>query len=177
MVLVSGPTALRPPAGIELIRVETAEDMGKALQSHFAWSTVLIMAAAVADYRPSEPAQLKIKKDRNASRMLSLTPTDDILATLSDKRTHQILVGFAAETDALLHHAKDKLVRKGIDLIVANDVTAEGAGFGSDTNAAVLVDRQGRTVTLARMPKREMADRILDAIRPLAVRTARKPRP
>ncbi|MFM7841157.1 MAG: bifunctional phosphopantothenoylcysteine decarboxylase/phosphopantothenate--cysteine ligase CoaBC [Nitrospira sp.] len=163
VVLVSGPTALLPPAGVECVRVETADEMNKALQIRFNWSTLVVMAAAVADYRPVERFGRKIKKG-TAARALPLTPTDDILDGLSKRRTHQILVGFAAETDDLVGQAKDKLRRKGLDLIVANDVTRAGAGFGSDSNAAIILDRAGHETRLALMPKREMADRILDAV-------------
>ena len=161
VVLVSGPTNLTPPAGVECVQVHTAEEMNKALQTRFDWATTVIMAAAVADYRPAEPSGRKIKKGTGA-RTLALTPTDDILEGLSKRKTRQILVGFAAETDDLIVHAKDKLRRKGLDLIVANDVTREGAGFGSDRNAATLIDREGHITTLDLMPKRVMADRILD---------------
>jgi phosphopantothenoylcysteine decarboxylase/phosphopantothenate--cysteine ligase len=140
--------------------------MNKALQTRLDWATMVIMAAAVADYRPTETAGHKIKKGAGA-RTLALTPTDDILEGLSKRKTRQILVGFAAETGDLITHASDKLRRKGLDLIVANDVTREGAGFGSDRNAATLIDRTGHATTLDLMPKRQMADCILDAIQPL----------
>lgn len=164
VVLVSGPTALPAPNGIEVVPVETAEDMTKILSARLAWSTVVIMAAAVADFRPAQPATQKIKKQgRTDQRLgLELERTTDILASLSAQRTTQLLVGFAAETHDLIAHAKDKLAAKGLDLIVANDVTTKGAGFGSDQNAATLIDRQGTMTTLPLMPKRAMADAILD---------------
>lgn len=173
VVLVSGPTALAPPAGVELVPVVTAEEMAKALTLRFDWATVLVMAAAVADFRPRRPAARKVKKAADPWRSLDLEPTTDILATLSQKRTSQVLVGFAAETDELLPHARMKLERKGLDLIVANDVTIEGAGFGSDSNAAVLLDRLGRETAVPLMPKRALADRILD----VALELRRTPRP
>jgi len=176
VMLVSGPTALPVPPGVTCLRVETAEEMTKALVTNFRWSTVVVMAAAVADFRAKQPAGRKVKKSAGAWRTLELAPTEDILQTLSRQRGRQILVGFAAETDSVLMHAAQKLRDKELDLIVANDVTAEGAGFGSDTNAATLIDRDGRTTRLGVMPKRELADRILDALRPWLVGAARPAR-
>jgi phosphopantothenoylcysteine decarboxylase/phosphopantothenate--cysteine ligase len=162
VVLVSGPTALPTPRGVEVFPVETAEDMAKTLSARLAWSTVVIMAAAVADFRPLRLATQKIKKQERTDQTLELERTTDILASLSAQRTTQLLVGFAAETHDLIAHAKDKLAAKGLDLIVANDVTTEGAGFGSDQNAATLIDRQGAMTTLPLMPKRALADAILN---------------
>ncbi len=167
VVLVSGPTALRAPAGIEYVPVTTAEEMGKAIVSRFTWSTVVIMAAAVADFRPARPSHDKLKKTGSAWRRLELEPTEDILETLAKQRATQVLVGFAAETEAVLDHAQEKLVRKGLDLIVGNHVATEGCGFGSDANAAILVDRTGRVTRYDAMPKRELAARILDAVQAL----------
>ncbi|HSL03672.1 MAG TPA: bifunctional phosphopantothenoylcysteine decarboxylase/phosphopantothenate--cysteine ligase CoaBC [Nitrospiraceae bacterium] len=162
VVLVTGPTALPIPRGVEVVSVATAEEMLKALSARLAWSTTLIMAAAVADFRPMSPASKKIKKEEGAGQTLELEPTTDILASLSSQRTTQLLVGFAAETHDLIAHAKDKLKTKGLDLIVANDVTIEGAGFGSDQNAATLIDRQETITELPLMPKRALADAILN---------------
>jgi phosphopantothenoylcysteine decarboxylase/phosphopantothenate--cysteine ligase len=162
VVLVSGPTALPTPKGVEVVPVETAEDMQKALSTRLAWSTVVIMAAAVADFRPKHPAPQKIKKQGRTEQTLDLEPTSDILTSLSAQRTTQLIIGFAAETTNLIAHAKDKLVAKGLDLIVANDVTTEGAGFGSDQNAALLIDKQGVMTELPLMPKRALADAILN---------------
>ena len=177
VLLVSGPTTLAVPVGVRCLCVETAEEMAKALTTNLRWSTIVVMAAAVADFRVEAPAGRKIKKQDGTWKSLALTPTEDILLTLSRQRTKQILVGFAAETGNVLAHARRKLADKDLDLIVANDVTAEGAGFGSDRNAATLLGRDGAEISLALMPKREMADRILDALRPLIVRAApRSPR-
>ncbi|MBW8064352.1 MAG: bifunctional phosphopantothenoylcysteine decarboxylase/phosphopantothenate--cysteine ligase CoaBC [Nitrospira sp.] len=169
VILVTGPTALAPPHGVEVVPVLTAEDMGKALITRLAWSTVVLMAAAVADFRPRRSSQQKIKKEARTGMTLELEPTPDILETLAKQRSSQVIVGFAAETEPPLRHAEQKLKRKGIDLVVGNDVTADQCGFGSDFNAAVLVDRDGRVVELELMPKRELADRILDAIQTLSV--------
>jgi len=163
VVLVTGPTALPTPRGIEIVSVVTAEEMTKALSARLAWSTTVIMAAAVADFRPAHPAAQKIKKQgRAAGQTIDLERTTDILASLSAQRTTQLMVGFAAETSDLIAHAKEKLTAKGLDLIVANDVTTEGAGFGSDQNAATLIDRQGALTVLPLMPKRALADAILN---------------
>jgi phosphopantothenoylcysteine decarboxylase/phosphopantothenate--cysteine ligase len=164
VVLVSGPTALPAPAGVERVSVCTAEEMSKALALRFGWATVLVMAAAVADFRPARVAADKLKKGKTKLTMLEMEPTEDILQGLAARRSSQVLVGFAAETGDLLPHAQEKLRRKGLDLVVANDVTIEGAGFGSEMNAAVVVGRTGVVADLPLMPKREMADRILDAI-------------
>ena len=172
VVLVSGPTALPAPRGIEVVPVETAADMTKALSARLAWSTVVIMAAAVADFRPLHPASQKIKKQGQTDQTLALERTTDILAALSAQRTTQLLVGFAAETQDLIAHAKDKLAAKGLDLIVANDITTEGAGFGSDHNAATLIDRQGALIELPLMSKRAMADAILNKAHTLLCATA-----
>ena len=162
VVLVTGPTALPTPRGIEVVTVATAEEMLQVLSMRLAWSTTVIMAAAVADFRPTHPASQKIKKQGQIAQTLNLERTTDILASLSAQRTTQLLVGFAAETSDLIAHAQAKLTAKGLDLIVANDVTREGAGFGSDQNAATLIDRQGIMTELPLMPKRALADAILN---------------
>ena len=162
VVLVTGPTALPIPRGIEVVSVATAEEMLKALSARLAWSTTVIMAAAVADFRPTHPASQKIKKQGRTGQTLDLERTTDILASLSAQRTTQFMVGFAAETSDLIAHAKDKLKSKGLDLIVANDVTIEGAGFGSDQNTATVIDREGNLTELPLMPKRSLADAILN---------------
>lgn len=171
VVLVSGPTSLPSPAGIEYCPVTTAEEMQKALTQRFAWSDTVIMAAAVADFRPAKPSAHKIKKRRGPLTQLELEATDDILRELGERRTNQVLVGFAAETEDLLAHAREKLHAKGVDLLVANDVTAAGSGFGSDTNRVVLLTRKGAPEEIPLLPKREVADRILDRI--LTVQTGR----
>jgi phosphopantothenoylcysteine decarboxylase/phosphopantothenate--cysteine ligase len=162
VVLVTGPTALQQPKGIEVVSVATAEEMMKALSSRLAWSTTVIMAAAVVDFRPTNPALQKLKKQGRTSQTLELERTTDILASLSAQRTTQLMVGFAAETNDLIAHAKRKLTGKGLDLIVANDITTLGGGFGSDQNAATLIDREGVLTELPLMPKRALADAILN---------------
>ena len=164
VLLVSGPTALKPPAGIEFCPVTTAEEMRNAVMSRFTWSDTVIMAAAVADFRPTQPAAQKLKKRQQPLTNLALTPTDDILKELGERRTTQVLVGFAAETQDLLAHAREKLQAKGVDLLVANDVTAVGSGFGADTNHVFILDRDGNAEELPLLPKRDVANRILDRV-------------
>ena len=168
VTLVTGPTALTHPEGVEVLPVVTAEEMLKAITTKLDWATVVIMAAAVADFRPTRQPSQKIKKgEEDEGLRLDLEPTPDILSICSERKTAQLLVGFAAETDRVVEHAREKLIRKGLDLIVANDVSRPGIGFDADHNAAVLVNRVGGTTELPRMPKRDMADRILDAVRQL----------
>ena len=167
VTLVTGPTALAVPHGVEVVRVQTAEDMMQAMSTRLSWSTAVIMAAAVADFRPKQTSTHKLKKQGKKESALELERTTDILSALSAQRTHQLLVGFAAETDDLVTHAREKLSRKGLDLIVANDVTREGAGFGSEYNVVTLIDRHGLQTDLPMMTKQEIANKILDAVRRL----------
>ncbi len=167
VVLVTGPSALTPPSGATTVHVNTASEMADALSRHFSSCTVLIMAAAVADFRPRVTASGKLKKQGKSEMELALEATPDILAMLSARRTSQVVVGFAAETEQVLAHAKDKLKGKGLDLIVANDVTQTGGGFGSDDNAAVILSATGEQRVFSLMPKRRLADEILNAVRDL----------
>lgn len=167
VVLVTGPSALTPPSGVTTVHVKTASEMADALSRHFSSCTVLIMAAAVADFRPRVTALGKLKKQGKSEMELALEATPDILAMLSARRTSQVVVGFAAETEQVLAHAKDKLKGKGLDLIVANDVTQTGGGFGSDDNAAVILSATGEQRVFSLMPKRRLADEILNAVRDL----------
>jgi phosphopantothenoylcysteine decarboxylase/phosphopantothenate--cysteine ligase len=162
VVLVTGPTALPAPRGVEVVSIATAEEMFKALSTRLAWSTTVIMAAAVADFRPISPTSEKMKKQAKASQTLDLECTTDILASLSAQRTSQLMVGFAAETHDLIANAQGKLAAKGLDLIVANDITTSGGVFGSDQNTATLIDRQGVMTELPLMSKRNLADIILN---------------
>lgn len=164
VTLVTGPTSLSISPAVQIVAVKTAEEMHKALTGHLAWSTIVIMAAAVADFRPVHPAGQKIKKDAKTLTSLELEPTVDILADLSRRRANQFLVGFAAETQDLVPHAKAKLKRKGLDLVVANNVLGEGSAFGSDTNQIVLIDKRGQVSELPLMSKRAAADALLDRL-------------
>jgi len=164
VILVSGPVAIEPPAGAELVRVNTAEEMHRAVLKHAEAATVIIKAAAVADYRPVAPAAQKIKRAGSGRVMVELEPTPDILADVARQKGSRIVVGFAAETNDVAAHARQKLAAKGVDLMVANDVTAEGAGFDGDTNVVSLFARDGREATLPQMSKFEVALRVLDEV-------------
>jgi phosphopantothenoylcysteine decarboxylase / phosphopantothenate---cysteine ligase len=172
VVLVSGPTSLRPPGGLELVAVRSAEDMAKAVDRHAASATVVVMAAAVSDYRPAVVSSVKIKKGEGPAA-LELVRTPDILGGLGARKTNQILVGFAAETDDVVDNARKKLALKRLDLIVANDVRRTDAGFGSELNAAVLLDADGGQEEVALTSKRDLADRVLDRV--LALRRRSRP--
>jgi phosphopantothenoylcysteine decarboxylase / phosphopantothenate---cysteine ligase len=161
VVLVSGPTDLPPPPGVRTVAVTTAAEMQRALEVEFRAATVLVMAAAVADYRVRQPAGRKLKK-RHARLALPLERTADILAGLAARKGRRLVIGFAAETHAVTEEAARKLREKRLDLIVANDVTAPGAGFGSDTNIVHLLDADGLAEALPVLPKDEVAGRILD---------------
>jgi len=163
VVLLAGPTSLAPVPNVEYVPVVTSEEMRKEVVTRFPGTDVLIMAAAVADFRPSRPARGKVPKGRGV-RMLALEPTTDILKDLPPRRAGQVVVGFAAETGELVARARGKLIDKALDLIVANDLTEPGAGFGTDTNRATFLDRTGRCDALPLMSKPELAHRILDAV-------------
>ncbi|MDT8901513.1 bifunctional phosphopantothenoylcysteine decarboxylase/phosphopantothenate--cysteine ligase CoaBC [Anaeroselena agilis] len=163
VVLVTGPTELAPPPGVRVARVETAAEMMAAVLAEFDDCDVVVKAAAVADYRVQAPAGQKIKK-RDDELALTLVKNPDILAELGRRKQGQLLVGFAAETEELVGHARDKLTRKNLDMIVANDVTLPGAGFGADTNIVKLLYPDGRVEEYGRTAKDELAGIILDKI-------------
>jgi phosphopantothenoylcysteine decarboxylase/phosphopantothenate--cysteine ligase len=163
VTLVSGPTSLDVPAGVERIDVRTAAEMHRAVSDRFSTSSIAILAAAVADYRPVERHDQKMKRGKEPLT-LSLEPTPDILAEVARNKGDRLVVGFAAETDHVAENARKKLTAKNADLIVANDVTAEGAGFDHDTNVVTLFARDGRDLPLPRMSKSEVAQRILDEV-------------
>ncbi len=169
VILVTGPSALTPPPRVTTVPVNTASEMSDALNRHFPTATILIMAAAVADFRPKMTAGQKLKKQGKPELVLELEATPDILAMLSARRTSQIVIGFAAETEQVLSHAKDKLRGKGLDLIIANDVSRAGGGFGSDDNAVVILSASGEQKVLGLMPKRRLADEILTAVQELCL--------
>jgi phosphopantothenoylcysteine decarboxylase / phosphopantothenate---cysteine ligase len=171
VTLVTGPTSLPPPAGIDVVQVTTAQEMADALAAAFAKATVLVMAAAVADYRMRKPAAQKVKKGPR-TMALDLERNPDILTGLAARKGRRTIVGFAAETQAMADEARRKLREKRLDLIVGNDVTAPGAGFGSDTNVVHLIAADGEETVLPVLPKDEVADRILDWV---ATRRPRKP--
>ena len=173
VILISGPTSLVPPAQAEILRVETTMEMKHAVMKVLPESSVVIMAAAVSDFRPKELYSEKIKKTRGEYR-LDLEPTPDILKEIGFQEdplgVRRLLVGFAAESGNPIPQAIVKLEQKGLDLIVANDISLEGAGFDSDTNIVTLIDRTGWTQSLPQQPKLQVAEHILNRIRDLLKR-------
>ena len=161
VTLVSGPTSLATPAGVRRIDVESAAQMYDAMLTAFEGADVAICSAAVADYAPAVPADHKLKKSREHLDAIRLTETADILADLCAAKGGRVVVGFAAETDDLLAHARQKLERKGADLIVANDVSRPESTFGADTNRVTFVSAEG-VEQLETMPLADVADAILD---------------
>lgn len=163
VILISGPCNLPIPPGVEFIAIESAEDMFKAVEKYFKKADIIIKSAAVADYRPRVPASQKIKKDQD-ELVMQLERTTDILETIGRKKGKKILIGFAAETNDLVKHAKKKIVAKNLDFIVANDVTKSGAGFGVDTNIVNIIYPDGQVEPLPKMSKAEVANVILQRI-------------
>ena len=167
VILVSGPTERKIPEGLDWVPVRSAEEMRRAVIDRARESNIAVLAAAVADYRPAAMEEKKIKRSE-ASFTLELEPTPDILAELGRERAksngRRVLVGFAAETDRMAENARQKLARKGADMIVANDVTQEGAGFDADTNVVTMYLRDGREIALPKMSKFDVANRILNQI-------------
>jgi phosphopantothenoylcysteine decarboxylase/phosphopantothenate--cysteine ligase len=158
-------TTGRPAAaGVDVVRVTTAEEMADAVLARYPDVDAVVMAAAVADFRPKAPAAEKLKKHDGVPELL-LEPTPDILAALGAAKRDQVLVGFAAETERLREHAADKLAAKRLDLVVANDVSAPDAGFEVDTNRAVLLDSAGSIEELPLLPKLALAATVLDRVR------------
>jgi len=175
VTLIAARVTAELPAGVEVVRVESAEDMLRAVMERFDAADVVVKAAAVADYRPAVRRTSKMKKKEDRLT-LELEKTPDILAEAGRRKTKQLLIGFAAETDDLEANAMDKLRRKNCDLIVANDVTAPGAGFDVDTNAVTVFDAAGRTAEWKVMPKREIGLRLMRlAAERLAAREAEAP--
>jgi phosphopantothenoylcysteine decarboxylase/phosphopantothenate--cysteine ligase len=172
VVLVSGKTSLTPPPGARVIDVVSAGDMYESVMEYLDWSTIVIKAAAVGDYTPSEKINGKIKKDENAM-VLKLKNTKDILKAVGERKNGRFVVGFAAETDDLIQHAKDKLKIKNADLFIANDVSVPGAGFETETNIVHFVYRDGKTEELPKAAKPEIARKIFDKILELKSSNAR----
>jgi phosphopantothenoylcysteine decarboxylase/phosphopantothenate--cysteine ligase len=163
VILISGPVSLAPPPGVELVRVRTAAEMCRAVLEHLEESSIIVKAAAVADYHRADAPQHKVKK--TATRMtIDLDPTVDILAECGRKKGRRLLVGFAAETEDLVAEARRKLQLKNCDIVVANLVAQEGSGFEADENEVTLVTRTGETIPLPRASKAEVAGRIWDEV-------------
>jgi len=163
VVLVSGPVSLEAPAGVERVNVRTTEQMHRAVLDNLDRATVVVMAAAVADYRPVMAHTTKLK--RGTERLsIEFEPTADILADISRRKGERLVIGFAAETENVAEHARRKLKDKAADLIVANDVTAPGAGFDHDTNVVTIFRNDGREQSLPKLTKIQVAHRILDEV-------------
>ncbi len=173
VTLITGPVSIAPPNGARTISVRSAAEMYEAVKSNLADATMVVMAAAVADYRPASPHQQKIKKNGSAL-VLDLEPTDDILAAVTRDHGSRVVIGFAAETENVIENARKKLEEKGADLIVANDVSASDSGFDVDSNRIALVSSEG-VIELPLLSKQQAASQIIDAAmrirasRPLAL--------
>jgi phosphopantothenoylcysteine decarboxylase/phosphopantothenate--cysteine ligase len=167
VTLIHGPTALTPPHGVADVAVESAEQMQNAVLESTAAADALVMAAAVADYRPTSSSRQKIKKQREGLR-LDLVRTADILSTVAERRNRsghpRVVIGFAAETQDLIANAREKLLTKGVDLIVANDVSAVDSGFETETNRVTLLDAAGGIEAHPLMPKAAVAAVIIDRL-------------
>jgi phosphopantothenoylcysteine decarboxylase / phosphopantothenate---cysteine ligase len=162
VILVSGPVALKPPAGAEVLNVETAAEMRDMVMSRRGEATVIIKAAAVADYRPKRVSSQKMK--RHAEFALELVPTTDIAAELSERKEGQVIIGFAAETENVLENARQKLLSKGLDAIIANDVSQPGVGFDSDRNAVTIIT-SSEVLDVPAAAKWDVAQKVLDTVR------------
>ena len=162
VILVSGPTNLAKPAGMKVIDVESAKQMFETIWAEYESADIVIKTAAVADYRPKNVHGQKMKKQPGEA-VLELERTTDILATLGENKKHQLLIGFAAETNDVESYGREKLQRKNADYIVANDVTQDGAGFGTDTNSVILLGHDFKE-TFTHLPKTELARRLLETI-------------
>jgi phosphopantothenoylcysteine decarboxylase/phosphopantothenate--cysteine ligase len=165
VTLISGPSALPAPTGVERLPVETAAQMRDAVAAALPGADALIMAAAIADFRPARPAEQKVKKEGGTPPGIPLEPTDDVLLSTRELRPAGcVTVGFALETETPVEHGREKLRRKDLDLMVVNDATEPGAGFEVETNRVVLLDRRGAAEALPLLSKDEVADEILDRV-------------
>jgi len=163
VILVSGPTNLNPPKNVKIINIKTNEEMKNEIFNNFEWADIVIKSAAVADYKPKEYSKEKIKKGEGDLN-ICLTRDNDILKFLGDIKTHQILVGFAAESNDVLKNAEKKLKNKNLDFIVANDITSSDTGFGSEDNKVVIISKNNEKLELEKMSKKEVASNIFDMI-------------
>jgi phosphopantothenoylcysteine decarboxylase/phosphopantothenate--cysteine ligase len=171
VTLITAPTALPEPAGVEVVHVETAVQMKEAVAKAVAHADALIMAAAVADYQPKKMAKSKLKKEEAESLTLELVRTPDIL---SEIKGDFIRVGFAAESEDIIANARQKLQKKNLDLIVANEIVGPSSAFGSDTNKVVIFSKDGKVEELPVMTKREVADKVLDRVAVFMAKKARR---
>lgn len=164
VTLVSGPTQLSCPKGVKRIEVGSALEMYDAVHQYFEQADVVIKSAAVADFRPSQISSQKIKKNGD-HMILELVPNPDILKSLGERKTHQVLVGFAAETQNVIEYAKEKIKKKHLDFIVANNISVKDAGFKGDTNIVTLIDKEGRIMAYEKMSKSKLGHIILDKVK------------
>ncbi|MDC7720214.1 bifunctional phosphopantothenoylcysteine decarboxylase/phosphopantothenate--cysteine ligase CoaBC [Priestia megaterium] len=164
VTLVTGPTNLEYPKGVQVVQIESAQQMLEAVMQRYHEADVVIKSAAVADYRPKHVFDQKMKKQPGAA-VLELERTTDILRTLGEQKEHQLLVGFAAETEQVDEYAQKKLLSKNLDMIVANNVTTEGAGFGTDTNIVTLYKRSGESRKLPILSKHDVATEVLKEVK------------
>lgn len=164
VTLVTGPTNLEYPKGVQVVQIESAQQMLEAVMQRYHEADVVIKSAAVADYRPKYVFDQKMKKQPGEA-VLELERTTDILRTLGERKEHQLLVGFAAETEQVDEYAQKKLASKNLDMIVANNVTTEGAGFGTDTNIVTLYKRSGESKELPILSKHDVATEVLKEVK------------
>ncbi|PID02738.1 bifunctional phosphopantothenoylcysteine decarboxylase/phosphopantothenate--cysteine ligase CoaBC [Sporosarcina sp. P2] len=162
-VLISGPVELSVPSGVHVIHVESAAEMFDAVISQYDDASIVVKSAAVADYRPKNIHDQKMKK-KDGDDVLELERTTDILKTLGKRKENQLLIGFAAETTDAIAYGQKKLESKNLDYIIVNDVTDPGGGFGSETNVVTLISREGETIPFAAMPKTQLAERLFETI-------------
>nr|WP_302595832.1 bifunctional phosphopantothenoylcysteine decarboxylase/phosphopantothenate--cysteine ligase CoaBC [uncultured Cellulosilyticum sp.] len=165
VVLISGPVQIPVPEGVKVINVKSARDMYAAAHDYFEWADAVIKAAAVADYRPKVESHHKVKKGDNEEMTLELVKNPDVLQSLGERKEKQVLVGFAAETDNVIEYAMQKIAKKHLDFIVANNIAKEGAGFKGDTNIATLIEANGQITEYAQMSKLDLGDAILDKVK------------
>lgn len=161
VILISGPTNLRTPPGVKLIKINTALEMYDSVMDNFKEQNIIIKSASVSDYRPEAISEHKIKKNKG-NMNLTLVKNPDILYELGKIKGDRMLIGFAAESDNIVKNARDKMLGKNLDFIVANDITEEGAGFGTDTNIVTIVDIDGKIEKIEKSSKVDIAHRILD---------------
>jgi len=163
VTLITGPTAIAPPETVTTVRIETAQEMFDEVMKRYNDADVVIKSAAVADYRPAKQYTQKMKK-QSSQLVIEMERTNDILKELGRQKTHQLLVGFAAETNNLEEYAKKKIETKNLDLIVANNILSKGAGFGTDTNIVTMIDRELNKTELPLMSKIQVAKRLLNKV-------------
>jgi phosphopantothenoylcysteine decarboxylase / phosphopantothenate---cysteine ligase len=163
VTLISGPTSITPPFGVDIISVKTNQEMYDKVLEYFPVQDIVVKSAAVADYKPEQYSPTKIKKKEN-NLTLALTKDNDILKTLGEIKKHQLLVGFAAESDNLIENAKDKLIKKNLDFIVANDISGTDVGFASDENKVFIFNKNGTSIHLDKMPKKLVARELFNLI-------------